>query len=239
MEFLDEDILNEAEKELQRIVEEYEAYLSSKFNTHATGSSSVFYNYLNHKTKEVQEKCYNVLVNCFKELCAAASIPLFRGVFNLFKKSVSSYLKEAFGQYKSVYTSLFSKYREQLSEETLRSSLFKDILKAKGNIKKFMLGREDVVISVGKRSFHLSNYLRIVAEQEIRQKFVYSTLMLAKKEGAIGIRISDHNTKTKLCELYEGKTYLFKNNGLAALKNGLPPFHVNCKHFIIPVYANN
>lgn len=239
MEYLDEDILNEAEKELQKIAEEYEAYLASKFNLHANGNSSVFYNYLNVKTRETQDKCYKVLVNCFKELCAAASIPLFKGILNMFKKSVTSYLKEAFSQYKGVYVSLFSKYREQLSEEALRSSLFKDVLRAKGNVKRFMLGKEDVIISVGKRSFHLSNYLRIVAEQEVRQKFVYSTLMLAKKDKAIGIRISDHNTKTKLCEQYEGKTYLFKNNGLAALKNGLPPFHVNCKHFIIPVYANN
>ena len=102
-----------------------------------------------------------------------------------------------------------------------------------------MLGKEDIVISVGKRSFKLSNYLRIVVEQEVRNKFNLSLFKKAKLSGAIGIRISDHNTKTKLCDQYEGKTYYFANNGLSQLKDGLPPFHVNCQHFIIPIYANN
>ena len=100
-----------------------------------------------------------------------------------------------------------------------------------------MAGREDIVISVGKRSFKLSSYMKIVVEQEISSKFNIALFKHAKRNGAIGIRISDHNTKTKLCEQYEGKTYYFANNGLDALKDGLPPFHINCKHFIIPVYA--
>ena len=101
-----------------------------------------------------------------------------------------------------------------------------------------MLSKADVVISVGKRSFHLSSYLRLVIEQEVRTKFNFALFSKAIKDGAIGIRISDHNTKTALCDQYEGKTYLFEKDGLSALKDGLPPFHINCKHFIIPIYAH-
>ena len=36
-----------------------------------------------------------------------------------------------------------------------------------------MLERKDIVISVGRRSYKLSNYLRIVAEQEVRNKFAF------------------------------------------------------------------
>lgn len=235
----DENILSSAEHSMQEAVDAYEEAMELYFNKHANGSSSAFYSLLNNKTKQIKDKCYNILVGCFRKLCLAAGVPLVKKIFSSFSSSIRFYLNQAFGQYKSVYTNLFSKYREQLSEQQLRDKLFKDVLKAQGNVRKMMLKKEDIVISVGRRSFHLSNYLRIVAEQEVRTKFVYSTLQQARDSGAIGIRISDHNTKTKLCDLYEGKTYLFKNNGLAKLKHGLPPFHVNCKHFIIPVYANN
>ena len=233
-----EELLNDGIRNINNIVSEYEAYLAEKFNIYSLNNSDVFYSQLNRKTTEAKSSCIESLISSFKKICVALSIPLFKDVLSVFSKSVKSYISSAFSQYKSVYTSLFSKAKESLSEQALRESLFKDIVAARSNIRDYMLGKEDIVISVGKRSFKLSNYLRIVAEQEVRSKFNLILLKKAKVSGAIGIKISDHNTKTKLCDLYEGKTYYFANNGLAELKNGLPPFHVNCQHFIIPVYAH-
>ena len=234
-----EELLKDGLHEVATIVEDYENYLENKFNIYSLNNSDVFYSFLNKKTAEAKNSCISSLISCFKKICSALALPLYKDILGVLSKSAKVYISSAFSQYKSVYTSLFSKAREALAERDLRESLFKDIAKAQGRVRDYMLGKEDIVISVGKRSFKLSNYLRIVVEQEVRNKFNLSLFKKAKLSGAIGIRISDHNTKTKLCDQYEGKTYYFANNGLSQLKDGLPPFHVNCQHFIIPIYANN
>lgn len=233
-----EDIIDKALENADKILEDYESYITDKFNAHALNNSPIFYSQLNRKSKEAKKSCLDVIISCFKKVCLAASIPLFKNIFKAFKDSISSYIGSAFSQYKSVCTSLYSKTKAA-SESALRESFLKSLAEAKKKARDFMLKREDIVISVGKRSYHLSNYIRIVLEQEVREKFNFSLLKDAKNKGAVGIRISDHNTKTKLCDIYEGKTFYFANNGLSALRHGLPPFHINCKHFIIPIYANN
>ena len=233
-----EDILDSCVSDIDNIVSDYESYLANTFNTHSLNNSDTFYPLLNRKTNEAKRDCLETILNCFKNVCLAAGIPIYKELLSTLTKSARTYIFSAFSQYKAVYTSLYSKTRARLSEESLRESFFRNILSSRKSVKEFMLGKEDIVISVGKRSFKLSSYLRIVAEQEVSSKFNLSLLKGAIDGGAVGIRISDHNTKTKLCDQYEGKTYYFKNNGLSKLKDGLPPFHVNCKHFIIPVYDN-
>lgn len=236
---IDDEILDAYSKKVQKLSEEYQRFIESKFNKHVLGTSSVFYPMLNNFTSRFQNQVIQKCIEGFKSLCAAAGVALGASVLKRFTRSVSFYIKHAFSQYKNIINFQFSKVREELLEAKFREGYLKRLLEARVSAANFMLNNKDIIISVGKRSYHLSNYVRIVMESEAASKFVLQTVLNARKDGAIGIKISDHNTVCRICDEFEGKTYLFNNGDFAKLYRGLPPFHPNCRHFIIPVYANN
>lgn len=54
------------------------------------------------------------------------------------------------------------------------------------------------------------------------------------------IRVSAHNTTTEICQSYEGKVMSIsgKTPGFP-LADQVPPYHVNCLHFIVPVFIES
>lgn len=235
---IDSKILDASSRRVQKLAEDYQKYIQEKYNLHLAGTSPVFYSILDNATRKYQRQIISECVDGFLDLCKAAGVSVSLALLKRFRSSITFYVKSAFSQYKNTVSLEFSKFREGIMEASMRESFLKEALKARFNAQQFMLGKDDIIISVGKRSYHLSNYIRMVMEAEASAKFVMQTVMDAKKDGAIGIKISDHGTVCKICEEFEGKTYLFANGGLSKLWRGLPPFHPNCRHFIIPVYAN-
>lgn len=236
---INENILDSAVKRVGEITEEYQEYVRDKYNKHLAGTSPVFYSILDNSTRKYQRQVISECADSFLKLCKAAGVVASVALLRSFRSSISFYVKQAFSQYKNTVSLEFSKFREGISEASMRESFLKEALKARFDAMNFMLGKDDIIISAGRRSYHLSNYVRMLFESEAASKFVMQTVIDAKNDGAIGIKISDHGTVCKICEEFEGKTYLFANNGLSKLLRGLPPFHPNCRHFIIPVYEDN
>lgn len=83
------------------------------------------------------------------------------------------------------------------------------------------------------RQWKLDTYARMVARSTQREAMTLGTVDRLLQVGLDLVTISDHNTKTPLCQLYEGKTYSLTGNTEGYEKiPAFPPFHPNCEHVL-------
>lgn len=86
------------------------------------------------------------------------------------------------------------------------------------------------------RRWKLSTYSRMVARTTSREAVSIATRNRLVEVKRPAVQISDHDTETPLCEIYEGKTFTLdrKVEDRYPLLKVLPPFHPNCKHVMHP-----
>lgn len=224
--------------QIRELTASFEDEVSSLYNSYLEDeNASLFYGKYKKVSSKFESEVNIIMAGAFALICAAGAIDMTKVIFSLFKKSVGVYTKSAVSAYSTAILAISNKNALAIDEASIRASIDAELQASKNSISKFMLKRDDVVISVGKRSYKLGNYMNVVSNQEIRTKFSLNTLTYSKASGAIGIRVSNHNTICSKCALYEGKTFYFdKAPYVSELQNGIPPFHIGCKHFIVPVY---
>jgi Phage minor capsid protein 2 len=90
------------------------------------------------------------------------------------------------------------------------------------------------------RRWKLSTYSRMVARTTSREAVSIATRNRLVEVGRPAVTISDHDTDTPLCEIYEGKTYTLDRSieDRYPLLRALPPFHPNCKHVMHPALTD-
>jgi len=86
------------------------------------------------------------------------------------------------------------------------------------------------------RRWKLNTYARMVARTTSREAVSVATRNRLVEVGRPTVRISDHDTETALCELFEGKRFTLDRSvdDRYPLLRNLPPFHPNCKHVMVP-----
>lgn len=224
-------------EQISELTSSFEENVSSLYNEYLySDEQSVFFSKYNKLAKKFEDDSNSILESAFVLILAAGALSSVKRISALFKKSTSTYIKSAISSYSTSILALSNKNSLAMDEASLRASIVKQLKDSKDNISKYMLKKDNVIISVGKRRYHLENYLNVVANQELRSKFSLGVLLEAKEDGAAGIRISNHGTICPICKPFEGKSYFFDKSPLVSdLKLGIPPFHVGCKHFIIPI----
>lgn len=89
------------------------------------------------------------------------------------------------------------------------------------------------------RRWRLETYTAMVIRTNTRQALTAGTVNRMLETGSDLITISDHNTETALCKLYEGKTYSLTGDTPGyEIVPALPPFHPNCEHVAHAAAAN-
>lgn len=89
------------------------------------------------------------------------------------------------------------------------------------------------------RRWQMDVYTSMVVRTNTRQAMTQGTVARMIELGQDLITISDHNTRTPLCQHFEGKTYSLTGRTPGYEKViMLPPFHPNCEHVATPAAAN-
>jgi len=117
-------------------------------------------------------------------------------------------------------------------QRTSSSKLLKDKLLEQG---------EKVLIidkNGNERNYDVKDYAELVARTKLRAIQSESTVAVCNELDTDLVKISSHNTETELCQEYEGKVFsLTGKNPDFEVIDMLPPFHINCKHSIHPIFA--
>jgi hypothetical protein len=95
-----------------------------------------------------------------------------------------------------------------------------------------------VLLDKGGRKWALGRYGEMLARTHILKANNEARVNSASELGIDIIEVSNHNTVTPLCEQYEGKIYSLSGKSkkypvVPFDPDGEPPFHPNCKHFIL------
>lgn len=236
-----EDKLAKYESQLTSLMADYQEDVMHKLLelSEEDQADYEFYAFLNQRTREVEKESKKVFSTAAKVIAAYAGVRSIKKSLKMFTKTSDFYLKRSLNSYKTNVNGVLATKRLQFLEEEYREELEKKLAAGHRKIKDLFKETDNIVISVGKRSFKLENYVRLVFDQETRKYGINVVFEEAVAQGAVGIRISDHNTKTPLCDLYEGKSYYFdRYPPISLLDSGLPPFHPGCQHFIIPIYEH-
>lgn len=115
----------------------------------------------------------------------------------------------------------------------------KDIYKIKKDIMDVIGKREFVtttnVITGKKRTFKTDYYAELVARTRGRELQTQTSLQGFRDNGVDLIRISDHDTVSKICIPFEDNIYSISGKSSRYPKaTKYPPFHPNCLHVITP-----
>lgn len=94
-------------------------------------------------------------------------------------------------------------------------------------------------ITVGDKTFTLSQYAEILARTNLRVAYTQGTITRLKSNGIKLVVISEHGTECKICGPLEGKIFSIEGSHplyppLRALPNHGTPFHPNCLHVVLP-----
>lgn len=230
-----EKILISAKLDLDKLVAAYEGYCADKFLIHMTRTDSMFYQLLQRKSVSAEAQAVTLMSRHFRQLCKDAGEVCPHEVLNAFKDAVHSYFNQAFLQHRQVFTSEMMKARDEYQTANLASKLFEKASKAQERALRKKGDVENPVISVGRRSYHLNNYVKAVADYEAREKFWFNELSSAKKKGAIGFEIINNKPQCKDCAELAGKKFYFEQK----LTTKLPPLHPGCRCILKAIYADD
>lgn len=91
------------------------------------------------------------------------------------------------------------------------------------------------LIEINGRYYKLNKYANLVARTEMRKSQSEAVKNSCNQYKNDLVEVSDHGTTTEICEEYEGNTYSISGSDSDyPLLPADPPFHPNCKHFLIP-----
>lgn len=95
-------------------------------------------------------------------------------------------------------------------------------------------------IQAGKRKFKVNYYAELVARVKFHEAHSYGALTQAKNYETDLVIVSTHNTKTALCQEFEGKIYSIEGKDKRFPRLSFtPPFHPNCLHLILPTFESS
>lgn len=93
------------------------------------------------------------------------------------------------------------------------------------------------VIQAGSKTFTPEYYAELVSRTKFHEAQSHAALQTAKNYNTDLVVISNHNTKTAICQPYEAKTFSISGkNQLFPVLDQTPPFHPNCLHLTFPVF---
>jgi hypothetical protein len=84
------------------------------------------------------------------------------------------------------------------------------------------------------RRWQLDVYARMAVRTTGAEAVSQATGARLVEAGRPDVQVSDHQTKTPLCDQFEGHVYSLIKGGRYPFLKVLPPFHPNCKHVITP-----
>ena len=91
-----------------------------------------------------------------------------------------------------------------------------------------------VLLDRGGRKWAVGRYAEMLARTHILEANNEAIINRAKEVGTDIVEVSNHSTVTPLCQQYEGKIYSLSGNSSNYPKlPSEPPFHPNCKHFLL------
>lgn len=90
------------------------------------------------------------------------------------------------------------------------------------------------IIEINGRKYKADYYAELVARTRTREAQTQATINTILSFGEHLVRVSDHNTETKLCQEFEGHVYSLTGEGGYPLLGDYPPFHPNCLHVLTP-----
>ena len=98
---------------------------------------------------------------------------------------------------------------------------------------------EKRVIQAGRYKYKPEYYAELVARTKYHESQSYAAMAQAKNYGTDLVVVSNHNTRTAICQPYEAKTYSMtgKDKRFPVLDQA-PPFHPNCLHLLYPVFSD-
>ncbi|MCK5609599.1 hypothetical protein KAR91_47430 [Candidatus Pacearchaeota archaeon] len=94
-------------------------------------------------------------------------------------------------------------------------------------------------VQAGSRKYKPSYYAQMVSRVKFHEAQAYSALATAGNYGTDLVIVSSHNTKTVICQEFEGK--IFSKGGKDPrfpVLTQVPPFHVNCLHLLFPTFVS-
>lgn len=94
-------------------------------------------------------------------------------------------------------------------------------------------------VTAGKRRFKANYYAKLVSRVKFHEAQAYGAIQVATNYGTSLLQVSNHNTKTEVCQKYENKIYSVggKDPNYDILLE-VSPFHPNCLHNMFPVFAD-
>lgn len=95
------------------------------------------------------------------------------------------------------------------------------------------------VIQAGSKTFTPEYYAELVSRTKFHEAQAFAAVQTAKNYNTDLVVVSNHNTRTEICQPYEAKTFSIsgKDPRFPVLDMS-PPFHPNCLHLLYPVFES-
>ena len=94
-------------------------------------------------------------------------------------------------------------------------------------------------VQAGSRKMRASAYAELIARTKFHEAASAASVQQARNHGTSLVQVSTHNTKTVVCQEFEGKIYSISGEDNRFPSLGIaPPYHPNCLHLIIPTFES-
>ena len=161
-----------------------------------------------------------------RQVTALSSVDLTKA--SMLQRSLAARFKSGYKQFYTAYDEILRNYSAKPLREV--QNLF--LKSAKSSTLRFT---ETPRPGVKPREWQPKNYASMMARTRSSEVSTFLTTTEMKRVGQDIVYITDANTVTPICTLYEDKYFSLSGSGRLPKIEFSPPFHPNCRHLMVPV----